>query len=91
MAVRFQIPRVLQPYFDDLPELTLHGSTLRALLEDLQRGYPQLYRCICNETGAVRRHIHVFVNDVLSRGPDELDAPLKADDVVAVFQAVSVG
>jgi molybdopterin converting factor small subunit len=71
--------------------LQLAGATPRALLHALHRKYPALYRCICDERGALRRHIQLFINNDFIRDRDELDTKLKPGDVVSVFQAVSGG
>jgi sulfur-carrier protein len=91
MANRFQIPRVLQQYCDGRHELRLHGATLREAFDELNRVYPQLYQCLCNETGAVRKHINIFVNNSLPGERNNLDTRLEPDDVILVFQAVSGG
>ena len=91
MSTSFQIPRVLQQYCNHVPELHLEGSTVKDLLDDVERRYPVLYRCICDETGAVRPHIHLFVNNEILGDRHGRDTELTTDDVVSVFQAVSGG
>lgn len=91
MLIPFRIPRVLQQYCAGVPELRLQGTTVRGLLDEVGRRHPALYRCICDETGTVRQHINLFLNDDLLRDQHDLDTRLKAGDVVSVFQAVSGG
>lgn len=91
MVTTFHIPRVLQPSCDGKSELCLRGRTIRAVLKELQHDYPALYVCLCDETGAVRRHLNIFVNNEIIIARDGLDTPLKAGDLVSVFQAVSGG
>lgn len=91
METTFRLPRILQPYCDSQPELRLRGDTVRAVLEELNREYPSLHRCICDETGAVRRHISLFVNNDLLPHRQGLDTRLESGDVLSVFQAVSGG
>lgn len=91
MSTRFRIPRVLARCCDDHDELQLDGETVGELLRQLQRQYPALHRCLCNETGAVRQHIHLFLNDDFVCKPHGLETRLNAGDVVSVFQAVSGG
>ena len=91
MFIPLQIPRILQRYCDEKEEIQLQGSSIRELLADLQRQYPALYVCLCNETGAIRQHINLFVNHDLIRFLQGLETPLAAGDVVSVFQAVSGG
>jgi molybdopterin synthase sulfur carrier subunit len=91
MATAFQIPRVLRQYCAGVEELRLQGETVREVLDELNRRHPSLFQCICDETGAVRRHINLFVNNDFLRDRNGLDTRLAPGDVVSVFQAVSGG
>ena len=91
METPLQIPRVLQPYAKGQAELRLHGETVGAVLIDLKLKFPELYRCICMETGVVRRHVNLFVNDRLIGDLEGTETRLAAKDVVSVFQSVSGG
>jgi molybdopterin synthase sulfur carrier subunit len=50
-----------------------------------------LYRNVCDETGAVRRHLNIFVNADNTRDRDGLDTVLQPRDVVTIVPAVSGG
>ena len=63
----------------------------RQALETLERTQPALYRNICDETGAVRRHLNVFVNTENIRDLNGIDSVLAAGDVVTMLPAVSGG
>jgi molybdopterin converting factor small subunit len=91
MNTVFQIPRILQQYCEGRGEFELRGANVRDLLEELNQEHPALYQCICNETGALRQHIHLFINNKLYCGSKDLDTPLESGDIVSVFQAVSGG
>ena len=67
------------------------ASSLRQVLEELERSYPALHRSICDETGRVRRHVTLFVNTHHMRDRDGLDTPLSPGDVVTILPAVSGG
>jgi molybdopterin converting factor small subunit len=64
---------------------------VRAALEEIERRHPALYRSVCDETGAVRRHVNVFVNTAHVRERDGLDTQLEPGDVVSILAAVSGG
>ena len=64
---------------------------MRAALEDLERSHSALYRNICDETGAVRRHLNVFVNSDNVRDLDGVDTALASGDAVTILPAVSGG
>lgn len=91
MPTAFRIPRVLRQYSGGVEELQLVGQTVRELLDDLRGRYPAVYECVCDETGAIRRHINLFVNNAFLRDAGGLATSVAPGDVVSVFQAVSGG
>jgi molybdopterin converting factor small subunit len=46
---------------------------------------------VCDETGAVRRHVNLFVNDSFLSKRDGLDTPLASGDILTIMPAVSGG
>ena len=90
-TVTIYLPGPLRSYCAGAEQLSIPAATVRAVLEDLERSQPALYRNICDETGAVRRHLNVFVNSDNMRDLDGVDTPLTAGDVVTIVPAVSGG
>jgi MoaD family protein len=72
-------------------ELALVAASVRGVLDELEQRYPALHRSVCDETGAVRRHVNVFVNTEHMRDCQGLDTPLAPGDVVTILPAVSGG
>ncbi len=89
--ITVSVPTPLRNCCAGAPELSLETTNLREMLEELEQRYPTLHRSICDETGAVRRHINLFVNTQHMRDRDGLDTPLAAGDVVTIMTAVSGG
>ena len=89
--ITIHIPRELRAYCKDASELTLSASSVRAVLDELERRHPLLFRGICDDTGAVRRHVNVFVNKDHMRDRDELDTALVPGDEIFILPAVSGG
>jgi molybdopterin converting factor small subunit len=81
----------LRPYSRGASRLEIAAGTVRAALEDLERSESALYRNICDETGALRRHLNVFVNSQNIRDRDGVDTILAAGDVLTFLPAVSGG
>ena len=69
----------------------MSADTVQAVLDDLERTRPTLYRNVCDETGAVRRHLNVFVNADNVRDLDGLGTALEPGDVITIVPAVSGG
>ena len=85
------VPGVLREYCGGKSNLAFAAPTVRAALEQLERAYPALYPNVCDETGAVRRHIGLFVNASHIRDLDGLDTRLSSGDALIILPAVSGG
>ena len=85
------VPGPLRGYCGGASELSISAPNVREALEDLERSHPSLHRNICDETGAVRRHINIFVNASHMRDRDGLETALVPGDEVIVLPAVSGG
>jgi len=72
-------------------EVHVAATTLRGVLDELERREPRLHRAVCDETGRVRRHVNLFVNEIHMIEYGGLDAPLAPEDVVTILPAVSGG
>ena len=72
-------------------ELSLSAASVRAALEKLADEHPRLYRSVCDETGAVRRHVNLFVNHSFLHPREGLDTALSPGDVLTIMPAVSGG
>lgn len=81
----------LRTYCGDAAELSIPAQTVRAALDALEASEPALYRNLCDETGAVRRHLNVFVNADHVRDLNGLGTTLTPGDVVTFLPAVSGG
>lgn len=90
-TITLHVAGALRAYCGGATELPIVAGTVRAALEDLERNQFTLYRNLCDETGAVRRHLNVFVNADNIRDLDGLDTPLAPGDVLTVLPAVSGG
>jgi len=91
MTIAIRIPAPLRVRCGGASELSVSAPTVRAALEQLQRCHPSLHGSICDETGAVRRHVNVFVNSSHLRDREGLDTALEPGDVITITQAVSGG
>ena len=91
MSIKVYVPRVLRDCCEGAAELELPASTVRAALEQIELRHPSLYRSVCDETGAVRRHVNLFVNTSNVRDLQGLDTPLTSGDDLTILPAVSGG
>jgi len=85
------VPGPLRNCCSGASELPLSATNVRAALAELEERYPAFHRSICDETGAVRKHINVFVNTQHMRDRSGLDTPLIPGDEIIILPAVSGG
>ena len=90
-SVTFHVLGSLRAYCAGAAQVSLSAPTVKAALEELERTQAELYRNICDETGAVRKHLNVFVNADNVRDLAGLDTPLAPGDVLTILPAVSGG
>jgi molybdopterin converting factor small subunit len=90
-TVTIYLPSPLRRYSGGASQLAIAARSVRGALEDLERRQFALYRNICDETGALRRHLNVFVNSAHIRDLDGIDTILVAGDVLTFLPAVSGG
>jgi sulfur-carrier protein len=89
--ITLHLPGPLRVYCKGATELSIAAPTIRALLEKLERSQLLLYRNVCDDTGALRRHLNVFVNTDNVRDLAGIDTTLTPGDVVTILPAVSGG
>lgn len=90
-TVTVSVPTPLRNCCGGAAELSVMAANPRDLLAELERRYPKLHRNICDETGALRRHINLFVNTHNMRDCDGLDTQFAAGDIITIMTAVSGG
>lgn len=73
------------------PDLEVAADTVRAALDAYFEQHPAARHYVMDETGAVRRHVAVFVNDRQVLDRTGLADPLAPTDEVFVYQALSGG
>lgn len=90
-SITIYVPGPLRECCGGAAELALAATNVRAALGEIERSHPSLYRSVCDETGAVRRHVSLFVNASHVRDREGLDTALAPGDVVTIMPAVSGG
>lgn len=90
MSIDVRIPTILRPFTKDQKAVTATGTTLSALISDLDAQYPGIGDRLL-ENGALRRFINIYVNDEDVRFLGSLEAPVKDGDSVTILPAVAGG
>jgi molybdopterin synthase sulfur carrier subunit len=89
--VQVRIPTPLRKYTGGAEAVEADGATVGALVSDLDKRHPGIRERICDETGAVRRFVNIFVNGEDIRFLKNLDTVVKAGDEISVVPAIAGG
>ena len=81
----------LRKYTGGVTETEAHGASVADLLHDLEARLPGLRAYVVNETGALRRHVNIFVDGELLADRAALSDALSPDSTVHILQALSGG
>ena len=85
------LTRALAAQARDELEHELSGTSVREAFDALFERHPQLRRYLLTDTGAVRRHVNVFLNETLIKDRRALSDAVSPGDTINVIQAVSGG
>ena len=94
MSVQVRLPRLLSECTGGRTSLSLdvpEPATVCALLDTLAADHPVFGRRVRDETGALRRHVNVYVDGEEVRRLSGLATPVPAGAEVMVVQSVAGG
>ena len=86
-----RIPTPLRKLTNTEEVVNSTGTTIGAVLEELNTNYPGLGERILDENGVIRRFVNIFVNDEDVRFLQEKETPLKETDEVSIVPAIAGG
>ena len=81
----------LRKYTGGVTEIEAHGTNVADLLLDLESRLPGLRAYVVNETGALRRHVNIFVDGEPVGDRAALSDSLSPASTVHILQALSGG
>ena len=91
MPVKVRIPTPLRKITDNKDEVEAEGSTVSAVLEDLEKNYPGLRERICEEDGSLKRFVNLYLNDEDIRFKEDLATEVKESDELSIIPAIAGG
>jgi molybdopterin converting factor small subunit len=89
--VRVKFTSHLYRFFPGLSELQVEAANVAEVISKLDEQYPGLGDYIVDETGALRKHVNIFIGDSLIYDRQCLRDSVKAGDQVFIMQALSGG
>ncbi|HXU69164.1 MAG TPA: MoaD/ThiS family protein [Polyangia bacterium] len=86
-----RIPTPLRKLTGGAEEVQAPGKSVGELIGELEKKYPGIKERICDDTGAVRRFVNIFVKDEDIRFLQNLETPLGERDEVSIVPAIAGG
>ena len=91
MAIKVRIPTPLQKLTQEKAEVELSATSIRNLIQELDKSYPGIKERICDEHGNLRRFVNVFLNEEDIRFLNKEDTQLKEGDEISIIPAIAGG
>ena len=91
MSAQVRIPTPLRRFTGGAAAVSADGATVGALVNDMENNSPGIKERLCDEAGAVRRFVNIFVNGEDIRFLNGLDTPVKEGDEVSIVPAIAGG
>lgn len=91
MSVQVLIPTPLQKFTGDEASVTLEAATIDELIWALEKRFPGIRGRLCDEAGALRRFINIYVNSEDIRFLNHQATVLSDGDEVSIVPAVAGG
>jgi molybdopterin synthase sulfur carrier subunit len=91
MSVLVRIPTPLRALTQGQGELKLDATSVKDLIATMDQEYGGLKERLCEEDGAVRRFINVYVNEEDIRFLQGTDTALRPGDEVSIVPAMAGG
>ncbi len=71
--------------------VSANGSSLKEIIDDLERNHPGLRERLLDENGELRRFVNVFINGDDVRFLDQLSSKVKDGDDISIVPAIAGG
>ena len=91
MAVLVRIPTPLQKFTKNQSEVQAEGSTVRAVINNLEVSFPGIRDRLCDEQGSIRKFINLYLNDEDIRFIEGEKTALQDGDELAIIPAIAGG
>lgn len=91
MPVRVQIPSPMRALTGGASEVEVDATDVASLIAALEDRHRGVRDRLLDASGALRRHVRVFVNDEDVRALQQEATPLRPGDRVAIVPAIAGG
>ncbi|HKK77149.1 MAG TPA: MoaD/ThiS family protein [Saprospiraceae bacterium] len=89
--IKINFTPALQRFFPKIQSQEVEAETVLEALEMLEKKYPGINAYLRDESGRLRKHINIFIDQELIQDRQELADPLDRKQELLIFQALSGG
>ena len=91
MVVKVRVPTPLMKLTDNQSEVTAEGATISEILNNLESQFAGIKERICDENGAPRRFINIYLNEEDIRFLEGESTAVKDGDEISIIPAIAGG
>lgn len=91
MAVKVRVPTPLMKLTDNQSEVAADGATISEILNNLENQFAGIKERICDENGAPRRFINIYLNEEDIRFLEGESTAVKDGDEISIIPAIAGG
>ncbi len=91
MSVNVRIPTPLRRMTGGADKVNVEGSNISEVIASLDAEYPGISQRLCDEQGAIRSFVNLYVNGEDVRFLSGLDTDTKDGDEISIVPAVAGG
>ncbi len=88
---KVRIPTPLRKLTGGAGEVMIDADNITALIDALEAAHPGLKERLCDEQGAIRRFINIYVNEEDIRFQKGAQTEIKSTDEVSIVPAIAGG
>ena len=91
MPVTVRVPTPLRSATGQKSEVAAKGATVREVIADLTKNFPDLGSKLTDDKGKLRRYVNFFLNDQDIRDLKDAETPVKDGDTLTIMPAIAGG
>ena len=91
MAIKVRIPTPLMKLTDNQSEVSAEGETITDIIDNLENQFNGIKERICDENGAPRRFINIYINEEDIRFLEGEKTVVKDGDEISIIPAIAGG
>lgn len=88
---RIKFTSNLNRFFPSLGTLDLKANDVRSIIEQLDEHHEGLSSYLVDERGALRKHVHIYINEQLIEDRQHLSDQVTEESQIYIMQAISGG